>query len=280
MTSTILDKIIKRKRERVARLKNETPMRRIMIDANERRSDSVPHAFAYALRSEGADTCASRLRSDGSLRSDVRIIAEIKRASPSKGVIDDQIDVATVARNYVASGAVAISVLTEEDFFQGSLDDLRLVKAAVDLPVLRKDFTIDEYQIYEAAAAGADAILLIVAALSEEELSRLRVVAENELKIDAIIEVHSIDELEIAGRLGANIVGVNNRDLKTFEVSLDVSRDLIARRPEDVLMIAESGLSTRSEIDELRGLGFDGFLIGEALMREPQTLASLAGGIR
>jgi indole-3-glycerol phosphate synthase len=231
----------------------------------------VPHAFAAALRL--THTQASRLRSD------TRIIAEIKRASPSKGVINDRIDVAEVARDYAAGGAAAISVLTEEDFFKGSLDDLRFVKAAVDLPVLRKDFTIEEYQIYEAAAAGADAILLIVTALDEDELLRLRTLAEDELGMDAIVEVHSAEELEIADRIGAKMIGVNNRNLNTFDVSLDVSRELIKHRPEGVLMIAESGLTTRAEIDELRSLGFDGFLIGEALMRQPHVLASLAGGV-
>jgi indole-3-glycerol phosphate synthase len=272
MTGTILDKIIERKRERLVRLKGDLSMDALTVAAQERRPASVPHALAGVLRSTHTEASGPR--------SDTRIIAEIKRSSPSKGVINDQIDVAEVARNYAASGGAAISVLTEEDFFKGSLDDLRVVKAAVDLPVLRKDFTIDEYQIYEAAAAGADAVLLIVAALNEEELARFRSIAEDELEMDAIVEVHSAEELEIASRIGARIIGVNNRNLKTFEVSLDTSRELIRRRPANTLMIAESGLSTREEIDELRGLGFDGFLIGETLMRQPQLLAALAGGAR
>ena len=272
MTGTILDKIIERKRERLVRLKADVPLDEVIRRAQDRTPNKA-HALAAALGSQNAETQAGSLRSDA-----VNIIAEIKKASPSKGVINDEIDVAAVARNYAASGAAAISVLTEEDFFQGSLDDLRVVKTAVDLPVLRKDFTIDEYQIYEAAAAGADAVLLIVAALDEDELRRFRSIAEDELGMDAIVEVHSAEELEIAKRIGAKIVGVNNRNLKTFEVSLDVSRELIAARPADTLMIAESGLSSRAEIDELRGLGFDGFLIGETLMRAPQMLAALAGG--
>lgn len=277
MTGTILDKIIERKRERVEQLKAEGPCDEVIVVARERRSKADTHALSTALGA--AHTQASSLRSDAPRGSDaVHIVAEIKRASPSKGVINNQIDVAAVAKYYAANGAAAISVLTEEDFFKGSLDDLRTVKAAVDLPVLRKDFTIDVYQIYESAAACADAILLIVAALTEEDLMRFRQIAEDELHMDTIVEVHSADELEIARRIGAKIIGVNNRNLKTFEVSLDVSRELIARRPIDTLMIAESGLSTREEIEELRELGFDGFLIGETLMRQPQMLAALAGG--
>ncbi|MBV9241457.1 MAG: indole-3-glycerol phosphate synthase TrpC [Acidobacteria bacterium] len=260
MTGTILDKIIQRKRERILEL--EPPIDILMADAKEVRARANPHALRAALSRKGQ----------------TNIIAEIKRVSPSKGVINDQIDVAELARNYAASRAAAISVLTEEDFFKGSLDDLRIVKQAVDLPVLRKDFTIDEYQIYEAAAAGADAILLIVAALNEEELKRFRSLAEDELGMDAVVEVHSAAELEAAKRIGATIIGVNNRDLKTFEVSLDVSRQLIARRPPDALMISESGLTSRAEIDELRELGYDGFLIGETFMRQPQLVGVLAGG--
>ncbi|HEY2847947.1 MAG TPA: indole-3-glycerol phosphate synthase TrpC [Pyrinomonadaceae bacterium] len=269
MMGTILDKIIERKRERLNRLKTDSPLNALIGAGPELRSNSMPNAFATALR--------TRHTQPASQRCNAKIIAEIKRASPSKGVINDAIDIAEVARNYAANGAAAISVLTEEDFFQGSLNDLRTVKAAIDLPVLRKDFTIDEYQIYESAAAGADAILLIVAALTEDKLRRFIEIAEK-LQMDAIVEVHSADELEIAKRIGARIIGVNNRNLNTFDVSLDVSRELIARRPIDALMIAESGLTSRNEIDELRGLGFDGFLIGETLMRQPQMLASLAGG--
>ena len=271
MTGTILDQIIERKRERLARLRMGTPLKKVRGLAVESRAGATPHALAAALDSQRGQ--ASRPRSDA-----VKIIAEIKRASPSKGVINDRIDVAEVALDYAERGAAAISVLTEEDFFRGSLDDLRAVKAAVHLPVLRKDFTIDEYQIYEAAAAGADALLLIVAALGEDELGRFRAIAEDELQMDAIVEVHSAEELQRAERIGARIIGVNNRNLKTFEVSLGISRELIAKRPEGALMISESGVSSREEIDELHGSGFDGFLIGESLMRQPHLLASFAGG--
>jgi indole-3-glycerol phosphate synthase len=202
------------------------------------------------------------------------VIAEIKRASPSKGVINDNIDVAEQARNYEQGGACAISVLTEERYFKGSLEDLRKARSVVDLPILRKDFTIDEVQIYEAAAAGADAVLLIVAALTSENLSDFQTLA-HALGMDAIVEVHSADELAVATEIEAQIIGVNNRNLKTFSVSLDVSRVLIKQRPENVLMIAESGISSREQIDELRALGFDGFLVGESLMRSGESKQTL-----
>jgi indole-3-glycerol phosphate synthase len=275
VTGTILDKIIERKRQRLAKLKTDVSLETMI--AKGQAHGAGTHAFRQAISPEHTGQ-ASRLRSDAGVRSEaVNIIAEIKRASPSKGVINDAIDVRQVARSYAERGAAAISVLTEEDFFRGSLDDLRAVRATVDLPVLRKDFTIDEYQVYESAAAGADAILLIVAALNEDVLRRFQAIAEDELGMDAIVEVHSAEELEIAARIGANIIGVNNRNLKTFEVSLDASRELIAKRPSNALMIAESGLSSRAEIDELRELGFDGFLIGETVMRQPAILPSLAG---
>ena len=196
----------------------------------------------------------------------INIIAEIKRASPSKGVINDKIDVAETARNYANGGACAISVLTEEDRFKGSLEDLKTVKNSVEIPVLRKDFIFDEFQIYEAADAGADVILLIAAMLDDKVLQKLYALAEN-LGLDVLVEVHSLEELERAKNLGAKIIGVNNRNLHTFEVSLDVSRELIKYKPENAFLIAESGISKSEEISELVELGFDGFLIGETLMR-------------
>ena len=168
-----------------------------------------------------------------------------------------------------------MSVLTEEDHFKGSLDDLRAVRAAVDLPILRKDFFFDEFQIYEAAAAGADAILLIAAILGDDKIERMRTVAEDELGIDALIEVHTLDELERVKSIGAKLIGVNNRDLRSFHVTLDVSRDLIKRSPDDAIMIAESGLQTPEELQELHALGYSGFLIGETLMRTGDPVAEL-----
>ncbi|MDQ3800817.1 MAG: indole-3-glycerol phosphate synthase TrpC [Acidobacteriota bacterium] len=208
-----------------------------------------------------------RLRAALQNENRLNIIAEIKRASPSKGVINDKIDAAETARNYERGGAAAISVLTEEDKFQGSLEDLKTVRAAVSLPILRKDFIYDEFQIYEAAQAGADVILLIAAMLDDEALARLRRLTEEELKMDALVEVHTTEELERAGKTGAGVIGVNNRDLHSFKVSLDVSRELIKRAPAGALMIAESGLRTREDLLELKSLGFHGFLIGETLMK-------------
>ncbi|HVE57801.1 MAG TPA: indole-3-glycerol phosphate synthase TrpC [Pyrinomonadaceae bacterium] len=217
-----------------------------------------------------------RLRTN--LQSDqINIIAEIKRASPSKGVINDKIDVAETARSYEKGGACAISVLTEEDKFKGSLEDLRTVRNAVDLPVLRKDFIFDEFQIFEAAEAGADVILLIAAMLDDEALQKLHALAEEDLGLDALVEIHTLEELERVKKTKAKIIGVNNRDLHSFKVSLDVSRELIKHAPADALMITESGLSTREDLLELKELGFKGFLIGETLMRSgnPEEMLKL-----
>ena len=250
MNMTFLETIVVETRERVDLLKASSDVIALKDTAS-------------AVRSNAEN---NRLRSALSPRERPNIIAEIKRASPSKGVINDQVDVARLARDYESGGAAAISVLTESVYFGGSMDDLSSVRATVDLPILCKDFIVDEFQVYEAALAGADAILLIVAALSEEDLKDLlRVVRE--LKMDALVEVHTANEMGIAAALDADIIGINNRDLLSLEVSLDVSRALINNRPPDTLIVAESGLSSPKEIEELRRMGFNGFLIGEALMR-------------
>ena len=261
MSETFLDKILAIKREKVEAQKRETDI----------------HALkepAFAVRQKSED---HRLRTALSQKNRTNIIAEIKRASPSKGIINDTIDVAQVARNYEKGGAAAISVLTEENFFKGSIDDLVAVRNAVDLPVLRKDFVVDEFQIFESAAAGADVILLIVAVLAAENLSDFLRLGRDTLGLDVIVEVHTVEELEIAIDAGADIIGVNNRDLRSFEVSLDVSRKLIKHRPQNAFMITESGLSKRDEIDELKNLGFAGFLIGETLMRAANASETLGG---
>src|SRR5215213_2732512 len=227
------------------------------------RKRATPHAFINALRADG-----------------INIIAEFKRRSPSKGVIRAGANPIDIARAYKAGGAVAMSVLTEEDYFAGSLDDLREVKSTVDLPVLRKDFIIDDYQVYESAAAGADAILLIVAALDDELLSRLRRLAEDELQMDALVEVHTSDEMKRAAACGAKLIGVNNRDLRTFEVSLETSVRLAREAPPDALLVSESGLNHAADLQRLRDAGYRGFLIGETLMRayDPaMALRSLRG---
>lgn len=251
MKSTFLEQILDHKRRRVSRLKSTSDVQAMHREAVSVRSSALPHALRDVL----------------SNRERVNIIAEIKRASPSKGVINDKIDVVEIALSYQAGGACAISVLTEEDFFNGSLHDLKTARAATSLPILRKDFVVDEFQIFEAAAAGADAVLLIVAALSRKKLSELHALAELELGLDALVEVHDLEELNIAGDIGCKVIGVNNRSLHSFDVSLDISRTLIGYKPSDSVMISESGITVRDEISELRSIGFDGFLVGETLMR-------------
>jgi indole-3-glycerol phosphate synthase len=244
----VLNEILSLKRRRVEAAKRQFKTQNLKFKFDEKRA---PHRLREALQNQNR----------------LNVIAEIKRASPSKGVINDKINVAETARDYERGGACAISVLTEEDRFQGSLADLKTARANVSLPLLRKDFIFDEFQIYEAADTGADVILLIAAMLDDETLSRLRRLTEDELKMDALVEVHTSEELERAKKIDARIIGVNNRDLHSFKVSLDVSRELIKHAPADALMIAESGLQTREDLLELKELGFHGFLIGETLMR-------------
>src|SRR5207237_8087932 len=214
------------------------------------------------------NAAAHRLRQAlGSASPAVKIIAEFKRASPSAGAIRSDLSPADVARQYRRGGACATSVLTDEEYFDGSLDDLSAVRSSTHLPVLRKDFIIDPIQIYQAAIAGADAILLIVAALDAASLGKLLNLAEDELGLDALIEVHTSDELRRALNAGANIIGVNNRNLQTFQVSLETSERLIAEAPHDKIMISESGLQNAQSLRHLHELGFNGFLMGETLMR-------------
>ncbi len=238
----VLSEIIAKKRERV----------------REAKTRANPHAFRRALQKDG-----------------INVIAEFKRRSPSKGMIREGANPSDVARAYQAGGAVAMSVLTEEDYFAGSLDDLREVKSTVKLPVLRKDFIVDEYQVYESAAAGADAILLIVAALDDELLSRLRRLAVDELGMDALVEVHTSDEMRRAAACGAKLIGVNNRDLRTFAVSLETSLSLAREAPSEALLISESGLNNAADLQRLYEAGYRGFLIGETLMRADDPAAAL-----
>ena len=181
----------------------------------------------------------------------------------------------SIARSYEAGGAVALSILTEEDFFDGSLADLRTAKAFVNLPVLRKDFVFDEYQVYESAANGVDAILLIVAALDDRQLESLRRVAEDELRMDALVEVHNEEEMDRAAGSGATLIGVNNRNLRTFEVSLETSLTLAQFAPRGALLVSESGLREGADLRRLKEQGFSGFLIGESLMRARDPEAAL-----
>jgi indole-3-glycerol phosphate synthase len=257
--TTILETIFDRKRQRVRQAKASIDYASLIERARNTRSGAGSH----------------QLRNSLSNRERLNIIAEFKKASPSKGAINESGGVASIATAYESGGACAMSVLTEKDHFKGSLDDLREARSSVSLPILRKDFVFDEFQIYEAAEAGADAILLIVAALTQTELASLHAVTEGELKMDALVEVHSAEEMEIAKSIGARLIGVNNRDLKTFTVSLDVSRRLVEHAPTDAILVTESGLKIRDELLELHFLGYSGFLMGETLMRSGDPAARL-----
>lgn len=202
------------------------------------------------------------------------VISEIKQASPSRGVLSENFDPAAIARLYESGGAAALSVLTDQAFFKGSLDDLLAARGAVDLPVLRKDFTIDEVHVIEAAAHEADAILLIAALLDESDLRRFREMAKH-YKMAALVEVHDEAELDRALASGAEIIGVNNRNLHTFEVTLETSLRLVEKIPSDVVKVTESGIHSASDVKRLRDAGFDAFLVGEHLMKSPDPAAAL-----
>ncbi|MGH9929054.1 MAG: indole-3-glycerol phosphate synthase TrpC [Pyrinomonadaceae bacterium] len=253
----ILSQIIANKRLTVESAKRALSLEQLRDMALNARVDAKPDALCEALNR----------------RDSINIIAEFKRRSPSKGTIRANADAAMVARSYESAGAAAISVLTEENYFAGSLDDLRAVREVVSIPILRKDFIFDEYQAYESAAAGADALLLIVAVLDDETLARmLRLTGE--LGMDALIEVHTKDEMERAVAHGAKLIGVNNRDLRTFNVSTETSVQLAQFAPADTVLVSESGL-TPDEVRTLRAVGYQGFLVGESLMRAADPEAQL-----
>jgi len=203
------------------------------------------------------------------------IIAEIKKASPSRGLIRADFHPAALARSLESGGAAALSVLTDEEFFQGSLDYLQQASSVVHIPCLRKDFILDPFQILEARAAGADAILLIVSALPDATLTSLRDEAQR-LQLDVLCETHNLEEMTRAIDLGFNLIGVNSRDLRTFSVRADILTELAAYMPRHAVMVAESGIRTPEDIALLREAGYDAFLIGEALMRQPDPAAALA----
>jgi indole-3-glycerol phosphate synthase len=204
----------------------------------------------------------------------IRVIAECKRRSPSRGILRQAYDPAAIAAAYAAAGATGISVLTEPTFFDGALDHLRAVRAAVPTPILRKDFFVDELQILEAHAAGADAILLIVAALDDATLTRLHAAAAGR-GLAALVEVHTAEELRRAQDAGARLIGVNSRNLKTLAVSLDTALELGAALGPGVVGVAESGIRTRADIDALRAAGYHAFLVGERFMTQPDPGAAL-----
>jgi indole-3-glycerol phosphate synthase len=237
-------------------------------DLAKRAAEYMPRGFAAALRRASAEGPA--------------IIAELKRASPSRGMIRGSFLVAALASQLGESGAVALSVLTEEEFFHGSLSNLREASAAVDIPCLRKDFIVDEFQLLEARAHHADAVLLIVAALSDSELRQLRAVAR-EFGLDVLCEVHDQDELGRAIDLGFDVIGVNSRDLRTFHVDLNTALRLARDIPPGVLKVAESGIESGAHIRMLREAGYDAFLVGERLMKADfpgQALQELLAGAK
>jgi indole-3-glycerol phosphate synthase len=209
-------------------------------------------------------------------RSRVNIMAECKRRSPSRGVLRAAYDPVEIARGYTRAGAAGVSVLTDPAFFDGSLDDLARVRQATPLPLLRKDFIVDEYQLLEARAAGADAALLIAAALTDAALVRLAREAET-LGLAVLVEVHDVRECDRALAAGARVIGVNNRNLRTLEVDLDVSHAVAARVPQDRIAVSESGFRTADELKAMRQVGYRAFLIGERFMTEPDPGAALAG---
>ena len=204
----------------------------------------------------------------------VNVIAECKRRSPSKGVLAARYDPVAIAKQYEAGGAAAISVLTEPTFFDGALEHLGAVRAAVDLPLLRKDFIVDEYQLFEARANGADAVLLIVAGLGQAQMQRLQLRAW-ELGLAALVEVHNQEELMRAVDVGARIIGVNNRNLRTLAVDTEASSRLAVEMPRDVIAVSESGLQTRDDLEKLSAAGYRAFLIGERFMTDENPAAAI-----
>lgn len=251
---TILSRIIESRRAEVARRKRIVPETVLRIAAGKA---DAPRDFAGALA-----------------QNNLNVIAEIKKASPSAGVLRRDFEPAALARGFEQAGAAALSVLTEEESFQGALAHLRYARAAVRLPVLRKDFVVDPWQVWEARAANADSFLLIAAALDDMTLAELLALGR-ELGMEALVEVHTADELERVLGAGARIVGVNNRNLHTLEVRVETSLELIEMIPQDRVAVSESGLRSPEDLRKLRASGFDAFLIGESLMREAEPGAAL-----
>ena len=249
--ATILDDILAHKRQEVAAQKQRVDMDTLV--ANISASNDTPRGFMKALQ--------ARVAIGGTA-----VIAEVKKASPSMGVIRASFDPVAIAESYAAAGATCLSVLTDEKYFQGSGHYLRLIRAAVGLPLLRKDFIVDEYQIVEARALGADAILLIVAALSDAELAAFTRLA-HDLGLDVLVEVHDEAECARALQLPLRVIGVNNRNLHDFSVSLETSRRIQAMLPADYLLVSESGIHTRADIEALQADGIHAFLVGGALMQ-------------
>ncbi len=259
----VLTEIVGDTRARVARRAQEVPLQALVEAGEQRRagpgsggSDSI-RDFRAALAAPG-----------------ISVIAEHKRSSPSAGLIRDDLELADVVAAYERAGAAALSVLTEESRFGGALSDIAEARAASSLPILRKDFIVDEYQLHEALAGGADAILLIVAALEAGPLAGLHALASR-LGLATLVEVHDAAELELATALGAAVIGINNRNLSTLQVDLNTTYELLPQVPEGALVVAESGFRSHAELERLQAAGVDAVLIGEALMRAPNIEAAV-----
>ena len=257
--SDILKRILQRKAEEVRERSQRLSLRELR---NRIKEASTPRGFVGALRGKLAAGLPA-------------VIAEIKKASPSKGLLRKDFDPSAIARSYERHGAACLSVLTDADFFQGSEESLRQARAACRLPVLRKDFMIDPYQVYEARAIGSDCILLIAAALSDAAMGELAQLA-GELRMDVLVEVHDAGELERALTLATPLIGINNRNLSTFETRLETTLDLLDRVPDDRIVITESGIHTRDDVALLRARGVNVFLVGEAFMRAADAGEELA----
>jgi indole-3-glycerol phosphate synthase len=229
---------------------------------------------ALETRAAAASPAGARFEQELSVAGRVNVIAECKRRSPSKGVLAADYDPEMIARQYERGGAAAISVLTEPTFFDGALEHLMAVRQAVSLPLLRKDFIVDEYQLFEARAAGADAILLIVAALDQGRLTRFQARAWD-LGLAALVEVHDEEELARAIDAGARVIGVNNRNLRTLQVDVSASHRLAAKIPKELIAVSESGLQSRDDLDRLAEAGYRAFLIGERFMVDPDSARAI-----
>lgn len=259
--SNILEKIVAVKREEIAAAQASVPFAELRLTA-ESRDPADARDFVGALRAKQAAGLPA-------------IIAEVKKASPSKGVIREHFVPADIARSYASNGAACLSVLTDVQFFQGGVPYLKQARAACNLPVLRKDFIVDAYQVLEAKAMGADCILLIAAILSAEQMQDLEALALS-LGLAVLVEIHGRDELAAALTLKTPLLGINNRDLRTFDVSLRTTLDMLADLPDDRLVITESGIANHDDVTLLRNSGVPGFLIGEAFMRAPEPGVELA----
>lgn len=255
----ILDKIVAVKREEIAAAKAQKPLAAVRFDAESR---VLTRDFAGALRQKIAAGKPA-------------VIAEVKKASPSKGVLRADFIPADIAQSYAEYGAACLSVLTDRQFFQGTTDYLKQARASCSLPVLRKDFMVDPYQVYEARVMGADCILLIAACLDDQQMQDMEMLARS-LDMAVLVEVHDAAELERALKLKTPLIGVNNRNLKTFEVSLDTTISLKAQVPADRLLITESGIAAPADVQRMRAAGIQAFLVGEAFMRAEEPGLALA----